>query len=122
MDKQREEFEKALRRHETNCVMFERGVQTLDDVLRSREEFLQFAHAAQPAHPDEFRCPLCFDKGSAQMPDGWKLEFLTDVTTAAGLLGYGKQDKGLAKRIGAGAYRWRSELFDAAPSTKEPGK
>lgn len=32
--------EQALKKHETNCCMFERGVQTLDDVLASRATFL----------------------------------------------------------------------------------
>ena len=39
------DFDRALRKHETNCCMFERGVQTLDDVLRSREAFIKFAQS-----------------------------------------------------------------------------
>ena len=42
---QREEFEAALKKHEINCCMFERGVQTLDNLLLSRATFLK---AAQP--------------------------------------------------------------------------
>lgn len=34
-------------------------------------------------------------------------QFLTDVTTAAGLLEHGKRDKGLARRIGDGSVKAR---------------
>ena len=33
--------------------------------------------------------------------------FLTDVTVAAGLLAYGRRDKGLARRIGDFVYKYR---------------
>jgi len=44
---QREAIDKALKKHETNCCMFERGVQTLDDLLASRTVFLGVLQAAQ---------------------------------------------------------------------------
>jgi hypothetical protein len=44
-------------------------------------------------------------------PVAWKLQFLSDVVTAAGLLAGGKQSKGLAERISTDAMRMRLELF-----------
>jgi hypothetical protein len=43
--------------------------------------------------------------------------FLTDVTTAAGLLEHGLRDKGLAQRIGDFAYKYR--MLAAAPAAPE---
>ena len=40
-------------------------------------------------------------------------QFLTDVTTAAGLLAHGRRDKGLAQRIGDFAHKYR--MLAAAP-------
>ena len=50
------------------------------------------------------------------VPDGWR-PFLTDVITAAGLLGHGKRDKGLAERIGSFAF---DAMPAAAPTPAEP--
>lgn len=51
---------------------------------------------------------------AAGVPDWLETtRFLTDVTTAAGLLAYGKRDKGLAKRIGDFAFTHR--MLAAAP-------
>ena len=50
---QHEEFEDALKKHEINCCMFERGVQTLDDILLSRATFLKAAQSAQPSQAVE---------------------------------------------------------------------
>lgn len=44
-------------------------------------------------------------------------QFLTDVTTAAGLLAYGRRDKGLAQRIGDFAHKYR--MLAAAPAAPE---
>lgn len=44
----------------------------------------------------------------------WKLQFLTDVVTAAGLVSHGAQDKELAKRVSTDAMRWREELFSTS--------
>ncbi|HWW69681.1 MAG TPA: hypothetical protein VN089_07065 [Duganella sp.] len=41
-------------------------------------------------------------------------QFLTDVTTAAGLLSHGRQDKGLADRIGRAAFSLRTAPVPAA--------
>lgn len=41
-----ENFNRALIKHEGNCCMFERGVQTLDDLFLSRAAFIK---SAQPA-------------------------------------------------------------------------
>lgn len=41
----------------------------------------------------------------------WISQFCTDVTTAAGLLNYGKRDKGLAKRISDDATRLRLSVI-----------
>lgn len=50
-------------------------------------------------------------------PDITTLRFLTDVTTAAGLLAHGKRDKGLAERIGKASFDLRAALFsDKAPA------
>ena len=49
------------------------------------------------------------------VPDGWR-QFLTDVITAAGLLKYGKRDKGLAGRIGKFAF----DAMRAATTPAEP--
>ena len=46
-----------------------------------------------------------------QQPEVWKLQFLTDVVTAAGLLSCGKQSKALAERIASDAMRMRQSLF-----------
>ena len=40
-------------------------------------------------------------------------QFLTDVTTAAGLLAYGRRDKGLARRISEFAFKY--QRLAAAP-------
>jgi hypothetical protein len=50
-------------------------------------------------------------------PAHWKMQFLSDVTTAAGLLEHGKQCKALAKRIGEDAFRM-SESLHATPATE----
>ena len=39
----------ALKKHEMNCCMFERGVQTLDDLLASREVLLAALQSQQAA-------------------------------------------------------------------------
>jgi hypothetical protein len=54
----------------------------------------------------------------ALTPDTVTLQFLTDVSTAAGLLSCGKRDKGLAERIGNRAYELRAALFAKIASTK----
>lgn len=46
--------------------------------------------------------------GTADLP-----QFLTDVTTAAGLLEHGKRDKGLAKRIADRAHALRMRALEA---------
>ena len=46
--------------------------------------------------------------GTADLP-----QFLTDVTTAAGLLEHGKRDKGLANRIADRAHALRMRAFGA---------
>ena len=54
----------------------------------------------------------------ASVPDGLETtRFLTDVTTAAGLLAHGRQDKGLARRIGDFANKYR--MLAAAPAAPE---
>ena len=50
----------------------------------------------------------------ASVPDWLETtQFLTDVTTAAGLLAHGRRDKGLAQRIGDFAHKYR--MLAAAP-------
>lgn len=44
-------------------------------------------------------------------------QFLTDVTIAAGLLAYGRRDKGLAQRISEFAFKYR--MLAAAPAAPE---
>lgn len=52
-------------------------------------------------------------------PEVWKTQLLSDVITAAGLVSYGKQCKGLGERIAGGAFRWNRELFEASRSIAE---
>ena len=71
-------------------------------------------------------CPHCRGSGAAEdceqpaiVPDWLETtRFLTDVTTAAGLLGHGRRDKGLARRIGDFAHKYR--MLAAAPAAQEP--
>ena len=65
----------------------------------------------------------CIGKGESQRVQqpaaavGLSIEmsqFLTDVTTAAGLLSYGRQDKGLAKRIGQAVFAMRTAPYRVA--------
>ena len=57
------------------------------------------------------------DEQPASVPDGLETtRFLTDVTTAAGLLAHGRRDKGLAQRIGDFANKYRM-IAAANPST-----
>ena len=58
--------EQALKKHETNCCMFERGVQTLDDVLASRATFLAALQPQAAAEPHTFNdeSPFCVKCGS----------------------------------------------------------
>lgn len=46
-------------------------------------------------------------------------QFLTDVTTAAGLIEHGKQDKKFAARLGEEAARLRTEHFASPPAPRE---
>ena len=66
------------------------------------EQHLEMVNAPAPSVPDWLETT----------------RFLTDVTTAAGLLEYGKRDKGLARRIGDFAYKYR--MLAAAPAAPEP--
>lgn len=55
---------------------------------------------------------------SASVPDWLETtRFLTDVTTAAGLLEHGRRDKGLARRIGDFANKYR--MLAAAPAARD---
>ena len=68
---QREAIDKALKKHETNCCMFERGVQTLDDLLASRTVFLGVLQAAQAQAAE--RCKYCDNTGDVHSPTGeWR--------------------------------------------------
>jgi hypothetical protein len=51
--------------------------------------------------------------------ESWKFQFLTDVVTAAGLLMYGKRDKGLSERISKGAYKLRECLMKGREYERE---
>lgn len=55
------------------------------------------------AETDEGAIALYEHPPAPSVPAGWR-QFLTDVITAAGLLKYGKRDKGLADRIGSFAF------------------
>ena len=66
--------------------------------------------------PDsQARCILfALAEQPASVPDWLETtRFLTDVTTAAGLLAHGRRDKGLAQRIGDFAHKYR--MLAAAP-------
>ena len=52
-----------------------------------------------------------------QQPEVWKLQFLTDVVTAAGLLSCGKQSKALAERIASDAMRMRQSMHATQPAS-----
>ena len=62
----------------------------------------------------DYEKTFAFRAWEAANKDLWGAEtqrFLSDVTTAAGLLYYGKTDKDLAKRIASSAEKLRSETF-----------
>ena len=52
------------------------------------------------------------DAAKEQLFDVETFQFLTDVITSAGLLYYGKTDKGLAQRISDGAERLRDKYHN----------
>lgn len=76
----------------------------------------------QPADPNHIQVPVYTAPPAPEpepsVPDWLETtQFLTDVTTAAGLLAYGRRDKGLAQRIGDFAHKYR--MLAAAPAAPE---
>lgn len=72
------------------------------------------------AETDDGAIALFAAPPAPSVPDGWR-QFLTDVITAAGLLKYGKRDKGLAGRIGKFAFdAMRAATTPAEPPTDLP--
>ena len=72
----------------------------------------------QPADPNHIQVPVYTAPPAPEpepsVPDWLETtQFLTDVTIAAGLLAYGRRDKGLAQRIGDFAHKYR--MLAAAP-------
>lgn len=68
-----------------------------------------------PPHQSEHHLEMV-NTPAPSVPDGWR-PFLTDVITAAGLLGHGKRDKGLADRIGSFAF---DAMRGSTPTPAEP--
>jgi hypothetical protein len=72
-------------------------------------------------HPDEFKCPYCFDKGPAQIPEGWR-EFVENIAKAnsepLNSLAGGSDNASRFHWVGVIRKRAR-DLLAAAPSTKE---
>lgn len=75
--------------------------------------------APEPEQPNQSEQPLEMVNPPAPSVPDWleTTRFLTDVTTAAGLLEHGLRDKGLAQRIGDFAYKYR--MLAAAPAAPE---
>lgn len=72
----------------------------------------------QPADPNHIQVPVYTAPPAPEpepsVPDWLETtQFLTDVTTAAGLLAYGRRDKGLARRISEFAFKY--QRLAAAP-------
>lgn len=79
--------------------------------------FLQeLIDAPEPEQPNQSEQHLeMVNPQPASVPDWLETtRFLTDVTTAAGLLEHGRRDKGLARRIGDFVYKYR--MLAAAPA------
>jgi hypothetical protein len=73
--------------------------------------------------PDQSEQHIEMVNASAQSVPDWleTTRFLTDVTTAAGLLEHGRRDKGLARRIGDFANKYRMIApAPAAPTQPDP--
>ena len=82
--------------------------------------FLQeLIDAPEPEQPNQSEQHLeMVNPQPASVPDWLETtRFLTDVTTAAGLLEHGRRDKGLARRIGDFVYKYR--MLAAAPAAPE---
>ncbi len=75
--------------------------------------------APEPEQPNQSEQHLEMVNTPAPSVPDWleTTRFLTDVTTAAGLLEHGLRDKGLAQRIGDFAYKYR--MLAAAPAAPE---
>ena len=76
----------------------------------------------QPADPNHIQVPVYTAPPAPEpepsVPDWLETtQFLTDVTTAAGLLAYGRRDKGLARRISEFAFKY--QRLAAAPAAPE---
>ena len=98
--------------------MFDQGHITPVEALTAMEALLQELidePQAQAVQSDQSEQHLEMVNAPApSVPDGLETtRFLTDVTTAAGLLGHGRRDKGLAQRIGDFAHKYR--MLAAAP-------
>ena len=86
------------------------SIATVDGRVLPTGTALYLAVAAPP-HQSEHHLEMV-NTQAPSVPDGWR-SFLTDVIASAGLLAYGKRDKGLASRIGKFA-------FDAMLSAQQP--
>ena len=77
--------------------------------------------APEPEQPNQSEQHLEMVNPPAPSVPDWleTTRFLTDVTTAAGLLEHGLRDKGLAQRIGDFAYKYR--MLAAAPRQARNG-
>jgi hypothetical protein len=89
----------------------------LEEILNAAGFYRRDEYTKQENLNVSGQCTHKLDKNIHE-PVAWKLQFLTDVVTASGLLAYGKRDKGLAEKISNDAYKWKVELY-ASPQRKE---